>query len=239
MKKVKSILKAICIMLILGTIMPITANAAGEEINLGLDKFRGTDSNTEYPAYALQNQYIFKIFQKENGTKNYARAIYCLDMGRGFSTIDSNGQQTLNMNDVTYNVSKDMLNSTDKESIISTETAQNSSFSQEDYDKIVRILKNVYISNSSNEEKKAFLDKFLKPEDVETNLNGNIYSYKLYNVETDYYVTDKDIEIAQQLAIWHYTNENTKSSGNPMSTYIGTEINNLYANILKSEGSTE
>ena len=241
MKKVKSILKAICIILILGTIMPITANAAGEEVNLGLDKFRGTDSNTEYPAYALQNQYIFKILQKENGTKNYDRAIYCLDMGRGFSTIDSNGQQTLNMNDVTYNVSKDMLNSTDKESIISTETTQNSSFSQEDYDKIVRILKNVYISKSSDAEKKAFLDKFLKPEDFEgeTKLNGNVYSYKPYNAETYFYVTDKDIEIAQQLAIWHFTNENTKSSGNPMSTYIGTEINNLYANILKSEGSTE
>ena len=62
MKKVKSILKAICIILILGTIMPITANAS-DTINLGIDKFRGKDSDNTYPSYALQNQYTYKIYE--------------------------------------------------------------------------------------------------------------------------------------------------------------------------------
>ena len=30
-----------------------------------------------------------------------------------------------------------------------------------------------------------------------------------YNGDMDFYITDRDIEVAQQLAIWHYSNENT------------------------------
>lgn len=229
MKKVKSILKAICIMLILGTIMPITANAS-DTINLGIDKFRGKDSDNTYPSYALQNQYTYKIYESVGGTTNYDKAIYCLDFSRGFRTNNQLDFNTI----VGYDQSFDMLDSNDKTTIKSKELANNSaSFQEEDYDKIVRILKNVYIPNSSD--KKVFLDKFLK---ASYSGESKLENKNLYRIdEQGFYITDKDIEIAQQLAIWHYTNENTVTSGTTSLSQLlqNDEVSSLFASIYKDE----
>ena len=56
-----------------------------------------------------------------------------------------------------------------------------------------------------------------------------------YN-SNEYYITDKDIEVAQQLAIWHYTNENTITGNQTFGQLLGNNgIVDIYAAIYADE----
>lgn len=189
-----------------------SVNAAS--INLAIDEFRGLDSDNKYPAYGLRNQHIYKIYEINNGTQNYNRAIYCLDASRGFGSGSG-----LNLNNSTeYNQSLNMLNSTEKETVKGYETANNKSFSTEDYEKILKILKNSYIPGSTD--KTSYLKKMI------TNYNEN-----------DFYITDRDIEVAQQLAIWHYSNENTATGNTTFGNLLGnSELTEIYQTVYSDEG---
>ena len=145
-----------------------TVSAAS--INLALDEFRGKDSDNTYPAYGMDSQHIYRVYEVTNGTQNYNRAIYCLDAGRGFGTGTG-----LTLNTTTeYNQSFNMMNTTEKETIKGYETANNASFSAEDYEKVLKILKNSYISGTTD--KSTFLKKMIP------NYESSLY-----------YITDKDI----------------------------------------------
>lgn len=189
-----------------------TVSAAS--INLALDEFRGKDSDNTYPAYGMDSQHIYKVYEVTNGTQNYNRAIYCLDAGRGFGTGTG-----LTLNTTTeYNQSFNMMNTTEKETIKGYETANNASFSAEDYEKVLKILKNSYISGTTD--KSTFLKKMIP------NYESSLY-----------YITDKDIEVAQQLAIWHYTNESTKTNNTTFGELLkNSEIANLYQAVYSDEG---
>ena len=191
-----------------------SANAAS--INLAIDEFRGKDSDNTYPAYGLRDQYIYKIYELNNGTQNYDRAIYCLDASRGFGTGTG-----LNLNTSTeYNQTLNMLDSTEKETIKAYEKANNTSFSEEDYEKILKILKNSYIAGTT---------------DKNTYLKKMIPNYQ----EDDVYITDRDIEVAQQLAIWHYSNENTTTGNTTFGNLLGdTALSEIYQAVYEDEGKT-
>ena len=110
-----------------------------------------------------------------------------------------------------------MLNSTEKETVKGYETANNKSFSTEDYEKILKILKNSYIPGSTD--KTSYLKKMI------TNYNEN-----------DFYITDRDIEVAQQLAIWHYSNENTATGNTTFGNLLGnSELTEIYQTVYSDE----
>ncbi len=208
MKRTKNFIKAIIVAIILSIILPLSSYAiGGESLTLALDRFRGEDSDGTYPAYALTDQFIYKIYEIKNGASNYDRAIYCLDMARGFGSGSG-----LNLNEsIEYNKKLNMLDNNGKTEIINNETSNNNEgFSQEDYDKIVKILKNIYIPGKTD--RNEFLSKTIEN----------------YN-ENDYYVTDKDIEVAQQLAIWHYTNEDK------LNGLFNGESSSIYTAIYEDE----
>ena len=189
-----------------------TVNAAS--INLAIDEFRGKDSDNTYSAYGLRNQHIYKIYEINNETKNYNRAIYCLDASRGFGS----GTGLMLNSSTEYNQSFDML--TQKDTIKTYETSNNTSFSEEDYDKIIKILKNSYIAGTTD--KTTFLKKVIPN----------------YN-ESDIYITDRDIEVAQQLAIWHYSNENTTTGNTTFGNLLGDgALSELYQAIYSDEEKT-
>lgn len=210
-----NIFKVFIISLIVIMIIPFTVNATS--INLAIDQFRGIDSDGTYIAYALADQYIYKIYEIENNSNDYDKAIYCLDVGRGFGSNTS--EWGLNKSKE-YNQSLDMLNDSDKQIIKNYEKTYNASFSDDDYEKVLKILKNIYIPSAIS--KDEFLRKMIKD----------------YNSQ-DYYITQKDIEVAQQLAIWHYTNESTITGDRTFGSLLGdTGITDIYTAIYSNEGKT-
>lgn len=54
-----------------------------------------------------------------------------------------------------------------------------------------------------------------------------------YN-ENDFYITDRDIEVAQQLAIWHYSNENTVTGNTTFGNLLGnSELTEIYQTVYQ------
>ncbi len=230
MKLQKNIFRIFILSLAITILAPIIVNAIPsitneEEIILGIDEFRGQDSDGTYTAYGFKGgQHIYKIYENKNGTLDYNKAIYCLDVSRGF-----NDGGKLDFNPYTYNIKKNMLSEEDKEYIVSREKLHNQeSFSEDDYIKIVKILKNIYIPGSGDEARKSFLNKMINTDNLQ------------YNDGEQIYITDKDIEVAQQLAIWHYTNENTKTNGGMLSDYLGqNNLANVYQAIYSDAEKNE
>ena len=215
MKLRKNILKIFILSLAIAILAPLAVNAA--TINLAIDEFRGQDSDGTYPAYALRNQHIYKIYEINSGTENYNKAIYCLDISRGFGSNTS--EWGLNK-EKTYNQSLNMLDEADIATIKNYETSNNTSFSQADYEKVLKILKNTYIEGTMSKE--DFLNKMIS-------------NYR----SDEFYITEKDIEVAQQLAIWHYTNENTSTGGTTFGELLGnSKLTEIYTSIYSNEGKT-
>lgn len=99
MKLRKNIFKIFILILIITILAPIVVKAIPltineETIKLGIDEFRGQDSDGTYTAYGFNNgQHIYKIYKEDDGNKDYNKAIYCLDVARGFQ--DPNGRTKL------------------------------------------------------------------------------------------------------------------------------------------------
>lgn len=218
MKLQKSIFKIFILSLAITILAPIIANAIPsitneeEKITLGIDEFRGKDSDGTYTAYGFAGgQHIYKIYEEKNGILDHNKEIYCLDISRGFNLGGS-----INSNTHEYNQKIDMLSQNMEDNdIIDKEKANNrESFSEDDYIKIVRILRNIYVQGSGDEAKKNFLKKMIDTESLQ---------YVDEHDNEQIYITDKDIEVAQQLAIWHYTNENKQTKGRKLSDYLGKD----------------
>lgn len=234
MKLQKNIFKIFILSLAITILAPIVVNAISsitneEEITLAIDEFRGQDSDGTYTAYGFAGgQYIYKIYENKNGTSDYNKAIYCLDVSRGFN---NNGKLDF-INTYTYNLKKDMLSEDGKNYIVEEdyEKYNKESFLIEDYDKVVKILKNIYIPGSGEDARKNFLKK----------MNTENLQYVDEHNEEQIYITDKDIEVAQQLAIWHYTNENTITNGRKLSEYLGTNnLTDIYQAIYSDAEKTQ
>lgn len=135
----------------------------------------------------------------------------------------------LNYNTVEYNMKKDMLSQEGKNSISEIERDNNSSnYNDENYEKIVKILKNIYIKGSGDEARKRFLEKVI--------IKGNSDNITTEQ-EDSFYITDNDIEVAQQLAIWYYTN---KIKPDYFVNYLGNEgLSNIYQAIYQDEEKTQ
>ena len=84
-----NIFKIFILAIIISIFIPLTSNAAN--IKLALDEFRGKDSDDNYIAYGFKQQHIYKIYELNNGAKDYNKSIFCLDAGRGFGTSTGEG----------------------------------------------------------------------------------------------------------------------------------------------------
>lgn len=219
MKLVRNIFKIFILSLAISILAPIAVNAA--TINLAIDEFRGQDSDGTYPAYGLRNQHIYKIYEINNGTKNYNKAIYCLDVSRGFGA--NTNEWGLNR-EKPYNQSLNMLDKEDAKTIKNYETNNNFNFNESDtesdYEKVLKILKNTYIEGTISKEE--FLNKMIP------------------NYSSDnFYITVKDIEVAEQLAIWHYTNEKYITNNETFAELLGNNgLTEIYTSIYSDENKT-
>ena len=157
---------------------------------------------------------VLKIVDKTSETPDYSNAIYCLKAGQGFGSTNGNG----GMEDVTYDTYYDMVVDRAKIKDILKIT------SDSDYNSILWLLDNIYLPKQyeTDSEKgiarytllgNAFKDLILSP-------SSNLYHKQM----SDLQITDDDIEVVQQWALWHFTNKGESNfSGNSLpEIYVST-----------------
>ena len=142
--------------------------------------------------YAAIEKKIWKIVETNSSgsTYDYDSTIYCLKGGPGFGSSDfGNGDPKVRH----YTRYFDMK---DPDSIPSTYKAALPDTNSNTYKALLWLLEHVYVpapSNASSEEKQQAAE-YRELLLTEAGLNGG-------------YLEDEDIDVVQQLAIWHFTNE--------------------------------
>ena len=181
--------------------MPVFAAISHEDTSVNLTVVRpregGDESSgtlgSEYIDYYDDNSYqyaiadttVFKII--EEGDMDYSNAIYCLDAEKSFPGIVSGDQQYIhftNAGDL-----KDDQNS----SVVALE------LSRENYNALIWLVDNMYLRKQTPELKDKFLSQAFKSQIQ----NGTTLDEIKVNI------TDDDIEVVQQWAMWSFTNSET------------------------------
>lgn len=159
----------------------------------------------------VQAQKVWKIAAYPSTTSNipsYNDLYYCLNASKGFGL--SNGEMAEGAKD-TYNVSYDMKDSNDKNSIISASEGNLGT----NYNKILWILDNSYIPTKNNLYKTS--DEYI-----------NLMKKAEIEIENkDWDLTEDDIEVVQQMAIWYFTN-NTGYTTLPSLYINGKQLSSIY-----------
>ena len=159
------------------------------------------------------------------GTIDYSNNIYCIRAGVGFTAnskyvnytrnYDMNSQKTIVSNIIKNILTNDGLTNEQIATYIGTQKEDGTYNNDGNYNKLLWIFDNMYVPSSSN----SATDR--------TKLLSNAgITENLYNT-----ITDEDIEVVQQLAIWYYTNfENSDYHKADFQTiYFGQNNNNFQA----------
>ena len=145
---------------------------------------------------------VWKIAEYSSDTSNvrdYSNLYYCLNAERGFGI--TNGQMAEGKTD-TYTTGLDMKDATNKSNIANFAGGNLGT----NYNKILWILENSYIPGTSSSEDKANLLKRAYEYRDKTRNFSEYLSNTLIDNDSDINITDEQIEVIQQLAIWHFTN---------------------------------
>ncbi len=194
------------IALIITALVSVNSNAAESSYYLGITNVRAS-KDEKGAAYGIGGlkadgtpvKKVWKIvsYPTENSTiPDYTNAFYCIKAEHGF--VNESNPNTSGIHPL-YNTRFNMK--TQQAEVIARLNAINSSkgdtlLTQETYNKIMWILDNMYLPSSqvAVKDKEALLQaaEIIGPNGYE---DGN-------------QLTDDDIEVVQQLAIWYYTNPN-------------------------------
>lgn len=192
----------------LAVCMALPTETYAVSVTLGITNIR--ESGEAYGIGGLKSdstpeKKVWKIVEYEGSNKiSYAESYYCIKAEHGFVSNTTSDVSTIRKS---YDTTLDMK--TESASVISKLNAINNvigdtDLTQATYNKLMWIVDHMYVKNSST----ASTDKanLLK--------NAGISNSKL---------TDDDIELVQQLALWYYTNPND-------STYNNSSITTIYSN---------
>ena len=181
---------------------------------LGISKNRKSGSYYQWNPTSTNNaKTVWKIATIQSGSRNYDDLYYCLNAAQGFGL--SSGDMAEGARD-TYNVSYDMKEASDQSNIIN---ASGSTSLGSNYNKVLWILDHSYIPTNSSSYKSSNAYKTLMK-------NAGI---SIENKEWD--LTEDDIEVVQQMAIWYFTNSNTAGYhyANLPSLYVnGKQLSSIY-----------
>ncbi len=198
MKNRKIFMTLIFVLLIILVIMQPVSNAESTKI-LSAQKLReGLGGTTRY-AYRLNGKDVWKIYEVPD---DFSQAIYCLAAGVGNLW---NGQQ------VTYNSSEVLT--APGETIVSLSEPRTNLFYNSGYQtpdvqstynngSLLWLLDNIYLPKHPNELERQQLRNKLLSEVFKDELESN--TIPPFTLE-DLSITDDDIEVVQQWAIWQFT----------------------------------
>ena len=209
MKKLKklllSIIMAIIAILIVGAVGTVKATSAGP-LYLGIVTLR----NSGY-GYKQADKIVWKIAQYDSTTDitaDLSKTIYCIKAGPGFGSSDmsTGGTQTISTYTQKFNLKDTSSIDATYSSVLPT---------GENYNKLLWVLDHLYVmpqpGTDNTENRNAFLANAIPNEEYES-------------------LTDDDIDVVQQLAIWYFTN--------PTGDYHYNSIE-LSTNSTKNDANSE
>ena len=185
--KLKKVILVILLALIVG-IAIASKTYASTSMELGIVSLREGGYG-----YSANTKNIWKIVEYQNGKYNYNNAIYCLRGGPGFGNSSYIENRTYN---VSYNLKeystipnsiKGILPSDEEQ----TYTSDGQTYTYTNYNAVLILLDNLYL-----------------PKDA----NATSFKQQLINAvfptlaPEDFVLTDDDIEVVQQCALWYFTN---------------------------------
>ena len=193
-----------------------TKSSTIEQKWLGISEKRERGNSYEWNVDSLGNgKKVWKIatYSSEDiDLRDYEDLYYCLNVKRGFGL--TNGEMAEGEKDE-YTTSVDMLDTLSKE-VISGKSGGNIG---ENYNKVLWILSKAYVPGQTSSEAKTELLKnaleYVKSDETRFNkLSGilpngivnSIISENMIESEESHNLTDEDIDVVQQMAIWYYTN---------------------------------
>ncbi len=197
-KGIVSILTAILILMIISISTKVNAEVAAVPKFLGIEEFR----NSGY-GYSIDGKIVWKITEYDdmNGSNpNRNKTIYCIKGGAGFGSQNENGEYVGKNEVKKYDHKFDLKNRKliDGNYLLAIPSGT-------DYNSLIWVLEHCYVpeNDTTGTYRQELLDS---AKDYHRNVLGDtdrIYFEKL---------TDDDIDIVQQLAIWYFTNstENTE-----------------------------
>lgn len=178
-----------------------TAELQVLRIHEGGEEASGT-LNQEQQKYYDESQYeyrvgdtrVYKIIVK--GDTNYENAFYCLDATKSFPGVTSSGYEIESYTNVAD--LKDSSDTNVKQLNLSTSYSDNSTLWTANYKALIWLVNNMYLEKQAPSQKDDYLSKAFA-------------GYTEYDMDTiKALLTDDDIDVVQQNAIWYFTNRDTE-----------------------------
>ena len=183
---------------------------------LGISEKRESGNSYKWNVDTTGNgKKVWKIATYPSGDidlRNYEDLYYCLNAKMGFGL--NNGEMAEGKKDE-YTTSIDMLDTLSKEVI----SGKSEGKIGENYNKVLWILSNAYVPGQTTQEEKAQLLKnaleYVKSDNTRFDkLSGilpnrivnSVISENMLDSKETINLTDDDIDVVQQMAIWYYTN---------------------------------
>jgi uncharacterized repeat protein (TIGR01451 family) len=165
----------------------------GEESSKTLtDEQRKWYDETPY-GYRVGDTRVFKIITK--GDTDYTNIFYCLNATKSFPGVTNTGYNSLEYKNVAD--FKDSTDSNVKSLHLSTSYSEDNSKWTANYKALLWLVDNMYLSKQTPEQKDDYLSKAFA-------------DYDDFDLETvKAFLTDDDIDVVQQYAIWYFTNNDT------------------------------
>ena len=146
--------------------------------------------NTDYPDGIT----VFKIVSDDSSGINYQNELYCLNATNQFP-----GEASLGTRDVEYTEVANFANATDlnvRSLNMGTSYSGDTSGWTSNYNAVIWLVNNIYLKHQAPEQRNEFIDRAFAGWDEDI----------LARDEIKYVLTDDDIDVVQQRAIWYFTN---------------------------------
>ena len=198
-KGILSILIISLMIMIIGISTKVKAEMVNPPMYLGIEEYRKKDSNNKEYAYSVLDKIVWKITSyddDERSNPNKNKTLYCIKPGQGFGSRLPDGTY-VGRNEVrVYNQKFDLKNRGQIEG-----NYLNAIPSGETYNSLIWILENCYVPeiDTNGSDRQQLLNAAKEYNRNVLNIEDRIYFEKL---------TDEDIDVVQQLAIWQFTNNN-------------------------------
>ena len=225
-KGILSVLITILVIIILNITSTTVRALTVAPMYLGIEEYRASGY-----AYQAIEKKMWKIATYEDNTSeamknpDMSKTIYCIKAGPGFGSTDMGGSYVGQVKVQPYTQKFDLKDINSKTNPI-TGNYLNSIPSGENYNSLIWVLEHCYVPGleTSEKYKKELIAEALKGTDLPTNIN----------------ISDDEIDIAQQLAIWFFTNSeeddeyhvtertfalNVKDKRDASYMYIGDKFN--------------
>ena len=195
-----------------------------------LEQYKNLYDTGKY-SYKIGDTIIYKIIEKDDN--EYKNEFYCIDAEKEFPGITSEG--------ITYVNKKDFENveNNDVKNLIFNGENYNQESWQSNYNSLKYLFKNFYLEKIDTSYKEEYLDKMFK----NALENDSDFLNEIGDIDTiKAILTDDDIDVVQQYAIWYFTNGNNPKYNTeieneklylPVITREDSEIDSLYENKRK------